>query len=111
MTPPFGSRFVGPELFGTTSQLSGDSWMYPYQRTPSWEIPILALYHVGIYGFFHPQEPPRLNTIFIPWGPHVRERGTPNRLSLETQAHNAQDWQGWTALHASAAHGRKVRHR
>ena len=25
-----------------------------------------------------------------------------------SQAHNAQDWHGWTALHASAAHGKKV---
>ena len=26
----------------------------------------------------------------------------------QLQAHNAQDWHGWTALHAAAAHGKKV---
>ena len=29
---------------------SGDSWMYPGPNVPLWEIPIKALYHVGIYG-------------------------------------------------------------
>ncbi len=42
---------------------SGDSWMYPYQCTPSWEIPIYALYMQWVFmGNLSPRIP-RLNTI------------------------------------------------
>ena len=38
---------------GVQTTLSGDSWMYPYQRTPMGS-PYISPFFVGIYGFFHP---------------------------------------------------------
>ena len=59
------------------SSISGDSWMYPYQRTPMGNLYISPIYPyiVGVYGLWSPRIP-----IFSPYkyhGVHVRERATP----------------------------------
>ena len=59
-------------------QQSGDSWMYPYQRTPSSKYgkSLYKPYITRVFmGKLSPRIP-RLNTI-NPMVVHVRERGTP----------------------------------
>ena len=52
--PHFGTKSRNPKA----SQVQGIDGC----TTPSWEIPDYKPYIVGIYGLFHPQESPRLNT-------------------------------------------------
>ena len=65
---------VFSRVFQVAYTWSGDSWMYPDPNVPrKGKSLFLSPKKLGIYGLS--PRTTRLNTIFIPWGPHVRIRG------------------------------------
>ena len=66
---------VFSRVFQVAYTWSGDSWMYPDPNVSRNGKSLYKHLNPGYLWFFFSPRTTRLNTIFIPWGPHVRIRG------------------------------------